>query len=58
MTLTQYTLENSPITVRPECPKCATQMFLERIELEKPGFETRIFECPRCQHNEFNVVQF
>jgi ribosomal protein S27AE len=58
MTFAQYTLENSPVTARPECPRCAAQMYLARIELEKPNFETRIFECPRCQHSEVIMVQF
>jgi len=33
-------------------------MYLARSEPEKPGFEARTFECPRCQHTETAVVQF
>jgi len=51
MTFSEYTLENSPITVRP-------QMYLARIEPAKPGFDLRTFECPRCQHVETVVVNF
>ncbi len=58
MTFSEYTLENSPNTGRPECPKCATQMYLARIEPEKPGYDLRTFECPMCQHVDRAVVQF
>jgi DNA-directed RNA polymerase subunit M/transcription elongation factor TFIIS len=58
MTFTQYRPENSPIILRPACPKCSTQMHLARIEPEKPGYDLRTFECPRCQHSETVVVQF
>jgi ribosomal protein S27AE len=58
MTFSEYTLENSPNTGRPECPKCTTQIYLAGIEPEKPGFELRAYECPRCQHVKTTVVQF
>ena len=56
MTFSEYTRENTPISARPECPMCATQMYLARIESEKPGHDLRTFECPRCQHVERAVV--
>jgi len=31
-------------------------MYLAIIEPEKPGFDLRTFECPRCQHVETVVV--
>jgi hypothetical protein len=37
--------------LRPPCPKCGTKMHLARIEPEKPGYETRTFECPNCEHS-------
>jgi hypothetical protein len=44
MTFSEYTLENTPINARPDCPQCATQMYLARIELdEKPGHDLRTF---------------
>jgi hypothetical protein len=43
---------------RPRCADCAGPMTLSRIEPEKPGHDTRIFECPRCGHSESVVVQF
>jgi hypothetical protein len=61
MTFSEYTLENTPITARLNCPKCTThttQMYLARIEPAKPGFDLRTFECPRCQHVETAVAQF
>jgi DNA polymerase III alpha subunit (gram-positive type) len=59
MTFAEYTLENAPMTARPDCPKCTAQMYLARIQPEKPGFDLRTFECPRCQHVvESTVVQF
>jgi ribosomal protein S27AE len=57
MTFSAYTLENTPITERPECPECTAFMYLSRIESEKPGFDLRTFECPRCQHVETVAVQ-
>jgi hypothetical protein len=56
MTFSEYTLENTPINARPDCPLCAAQMYLARIEPEKPGHDLRTFECPRCQHVETAVV--
>ena len=58
MTFSEYTLENTPINVRSECPRCSAQMYLARIEPEKPGYDLRTFECPMCQHVESAVVQF
>ena len=58
MTFSEYTLENSPINFRPECAICSAQMYLAYIEPEKPGFDLRTFECPRCQHVETAVAQF
>ena len=52
MTFSEYTRENTPISARPECPMCAVQMYLARIEPEKPRHDQRTFECPRCQHVE------
>jgi len=58
MTFSEYTLENAPINARPECPECSALMYLALIEPEKPGFDLRTFECPRCQHVETVVVEF
>jgi hypothetical protein len=58
MTFSEYTLENAPISARPQCPKCTAPMYLARITLDQPGFDLRTFECPRCQHVESVVVEF
>jgi hypothetical protein len=58
MTFSEYTLENTPINARPDCPGCTAQMYLAYIEPEKSGFGLRTFECLRCQHVETAVVQF
>jgi hypothetical protein len=58
MTFSEYTLENSPINIRQACPECSALMYLARIEPEKPGFDLRTFECPRCQHVETVAVKF
>ena len=57
MTFSEYTLEDSPISARPQCTKCTALMYLARIALDKPGFDLRTFECPRCQHVETAVVE-
>jgi hypothetical protein len=58
MTASEYTLENTPIQARSECPKCTTPMYLARIAPDEAGFDRRSFECPRCQHVETTVVKF
>jgi hypothetical protein len=58
MTFSEYTLESTPISARPACPECPAQMYLSRIELKRPGFDLRTFECPRCQRVESVMVQF
>jgi hypothetical protein len=32
----------------PHCSKCEETMALRVIEPERPGFESQIFECPKC----------
>ena len=34
---------------RPVCKKCGTRMMLARISPEGDGFETHLFECPKCE---------
>jgi transcriptional regulator NrdR family protein len=57
MRFSEYTLENTPINERPECPECSALIYLAMIEPEKPGFDLRTFECPRCQHAKTVVVE-
>jgi hypothetical protein len=49
--------EKRPIA-HPECPACRVQMWLARIEPDKPGHDLRTFECPRCQNEMTEVVRY
>jgi ssDNA-binding Zn-finger/Zn-ribbon topoisomerase 1 len=40
----------------PPCPKCGVTMSLRIIEPERPGFDSRTFECPKCYDTETLVV--
>jgi len=42
----------------PKCPECRTQMWLARIEPDKPDHDRRTFECPECEHVVTEVVKF
>lgn len=42
---------------RPRCFRCQTRMMLERVSPGPTGFEHRLFECPRCDHVEINVIE-
>ena len=41
---------------RPRCGRCQTRMMLERVSLGPIGFEHRLFECPKCDHVEINII--
>ena len=58
MTFPEYTLENTPINARPQCPKCTALMYLACVTWDEPGCDRRTFECPRCQYVETAVVKF
>jgi predicted RNA-binding Zn-ribbon protein involved in translation (DUF1610 family) len=40
----------------PQCPKCGAMMLLRIIEPERPGFDSRTFECPKCYDTETVVA--
>jgi hypothetical protein len=40
----------------PHCPKCGAMMLLQIIEPERPGFDSRTFECPKCYGSETLVA--
>ena len=50
MTFTEYTLDNTPINARPDCPQCTAQMYLARIEPEKPGHDL-VSQMPACRES-------
>ncbi len=43
---------------RPSCVVCSTRMGLVLIQPDRPGFDLRTFECPRCNVREETVIQF
>jgi hypothetical protein len=44
---------------QPPCPKCAAGMWLARIEpTDKPDYDLRTFECPRCEYSETMMVKY
>jgi len=42
----------------PSCPKCGTRMLLIRIFPDRPGYDQRIYECPHCEHEVTESVEF
>jgi hypothetical protein len=40
----------------PRCSKCGEMMALRIIEPERPGFDLRTFECPKCLGTETLVA--
>jgi hypothetical protein len=58
MTIFQPATPYSNSIERPACSKCGTQMMLARIEPDKPDHDKRTFECPSCNHIEFEVVKY
>jgi predicted RNA-binding Zn-ribbon protein involved in translation (DUF1610 family) len=42
----------------PNCPACGEQMFLARIEPDRPDHDKRKFECPRCHHEVIEIVKY
>jgi ribosomal protein S27AE len=44
---------------QPPCPKCGERMWLARIEpTDKPDYDQRTFECPRCEQSETMMVKY
>lgn len=40
----------------PLCSTCGAQMVLTLIAPDKPGFDQRTFECPRCEISESFLI--
>ena len=47
----------SPLS-RPSCPLCSNRMELKFIQPDRPGFDLRTFECPKCSVREDMIIQF
>lgn len=43
---------------RPPCPLCGAEMFLARIEPDKPDHDKRTFACTKCAHEAIVVVKY
>ena len=54
--MAMITASASAVLARPSCPRCGTRMSLVRIFPDKPGYDQRTYECPRCQHEETEVI--
>jgi len=46
------------IIALPSCPKCGTRMTLVHIFPDRPGYDQRTYECPRCEHEITEVIEF
>ena len=44
--------------MRPACSACGVEMWLVTIESDRPDYDRRTFECPRCQHEESILVKY
>jgi hypothetical protein len=42
----------------PSCPRCGTRMKLVFIFPDRPGYDERTYECPRCEHEVAEIVQY
>jgi hypothetical protein len=45
------------LLLRLACPKCSTPMVLTQLSPDKPGFDRRIFDCPKCGQQEIKVFK-
>jgi hypothetical protein len=41
---------------RPRCPKCRARMLTADLSPGPDGFESRTFECLRCNHTEKRIL--
>jgi DNA-directed RNA polymerase subunit RPC12/RpoP len=45
-------------TELPKCPKCGAQMWVARVEPDKPDYDKRTYECPACENVIVEVVKY
>jgi hypothetical protein len=48
----------SLLVANPSCPKCGIRMMLVRVLPDRPGSDVRTYECPRCEHEVIEIVQY
>jgi transposase-like protein len=51
---------SAPLTIAmgcPICPRCGTRMLLARIFPDRPGYNRRTYECPRCEYDLTEIVR-
>ena len=41
----------------PICARCGCAMPLAKFEPDKPGYDRRTFECPRCHEVKTEIVE-
>ena len=41
---------------RPHCTRCQAKMLLEHVAPGPIGYESRLFECPKCSQAETRVI--
>jgi hypothetical protein len=41
---------------RPRCPECSNRMMLARISPASEGYDSRTFECAKCNHTMTRTV--
>jgi len=41
---------------RPRCPRCSGRMMLARISPASQGYDSRIFQCAKCNHTQTRTV--
>jgi DNA-directed RNA polymerase subunit RPC12/RpoP len=42
----------------PSCPKCGTRMLLICVFPDRPGYDQRTYQCPRCEHEVTEIIKF
>jgi DNA-directed RNA polymerase subunit RPC12/RpoP len=48
--------EIPPFIFAPSCSHCGTQILLVRNFPDRPGYDQRTYECPRCRHKITEVI--
>jgi len=48
----------SNVIAAPSCPRCGTRTSLVHILPDKPGYDQRTYECPRCENEITEVIEF